>query len=122
MITISQLTRLPQRFRRYYDRRFLPLLERTGLSMREVHVLLFLANHPGQDTARDVAELRGLADGEDRRIVHLDITEAGRPLAREAQAIQAACGRRLLAGLSEEEQAVFLDLLERVLRETEALT
>ena len=143
MITISQLTRLPQRFRRYYDRRFLPLLERTGLSMREVHVLLFLANHPGQDTARDVAELRGLAksqvsqavevltgrgilarraDGEDRRIVHLDITEAGRPLARGAQAIQAACGRRLLAGLSEEEQAVFLDLLERVLRETEALT
>ena len=143
MITISQLTRLPQRFRRYYDRRFLPLLERTGLSMREVHVLLFLANHPGQDTARDVAELRGLAksqvsqavevltgrgilarraDGEDRRIIHLDITPAGRPLAREAQAIQAACGRRLLAGLSEEEQAVFLDLLERVLRETEALT
>ena len=143
MITISQLTRLPQRFRRYYDRRFLPLLERTGLSMREVHVLLFLANHPGQDTAREVVECRGLAksqvsqavevltgrgilarraDGEDRRIVHLDITEAGRPLAREAQAIQAACGRRLLAGLSEEEQAVFLDLLERVLRETEALT
>lgn len=142
MITISQLTRLPQRFRRYYDRRFLPLLERTGLSMREVHVLLFLANHPGQDTARDVAELRGLAksqvsqavevltgrgilarraDGEDRRVIHLEITERGAPLAREAQTVQAACGRRLLAGLTEEERTVFLDLLERVLRETEEL-
>ncbi len=143
MITIAQLTRLPRRFGKYYDRQFLPLLEKTGLSMREIHVLLFLANHPGQDTARDVTELRGLAksqvsqavevltgrgllarraDGEDRRIVHLDITEQGRPLAAEAQAVQAACGRRMLAGLSQEEQAVFLDLLERVLRETEELS
>ena len=44
------------------------------------------------------------------------------PLAREAQAVQTACGRRLLAGLTEEEQAVFLALLERVLRETEKLS
>lgn len=140
MLTAAQLTSLPQTFRKYYDRQFLPLLERTGLSMREVHVLLFLANHPGQDTARDVVELRGLAksqvsqavevltgrgflarraDGVDRRVVRLDITGAGRPLAREAQEIQAAFGRLLLAGLSEAERAVFLDLLERVLRETE---
>lgn len=143
MITITQLTRLPRKFSRYYDRQFLPLLEGTGLSLREIHVLLFLANHPGQDTARDVAELRGLAksqvsqavealadrgflarraDGEDRRIIHLDIPPRGRALAQEAQAIQAACGRHLLGGLTEEEQTVFLDLLERVLVRTEELT
>lgn len=142
MITIAQLTRLPKKFSRYYDRQFFPLLERTGLSMREIHVLLFLANHPGQDTARDVAEFRGLAksqvsqavdvltgsgfivrqaDGDDRRIIHLSITEQGRPVARKAQAIQAACGRRLLECLSKEEQTVFLNLLERVLREAEAV-
>ena len=111
--------------------------------MREIHVLLFLANHPGQDTARDVTELRGIAksqvsqsvevltargllarraDGEDRRIIHLEITGKGAPLAREAQAVQAACGRRMLAGLTEEERTVFLNLLERVLRETEELS
>ena len=143
MITIAQLTRLPRKVGKYYDRQFLPLLEKTGLSMREIHVLLFLANHPGQDTARDVAELRCLAksqvsqavevltgrgllarraDGEDRRVIHLEITGQGAPLAREAQAIQCACGKRLLAGLTEEEQAVFLDLLERVLRKTEELS
>ncbi len=143
MITIAQLTRLPRRFSKYYDRQFLPLLERTGLSVREIHVLLFLANHPGQDTARDVTELRGIAksqvsqsvevltargllarraDGEDRRIIHLEITGKGAPLAREAQAVQAACGRRMLAGLTEEDRTVFLNLLERVLRETEELS
>ena len=139
MLTIAQLTRLPRTFGKYYDRQFRPLLERTGLSMRELHILLFLANHPGQDTARDVTELRGLAksqvsqgvevltgrgllarraDGEDRRVIHLDITDLGRPLAREAQAIQAACGRRLLAGLTEEERTVFLNLLEKVLEDS----
>ncbi len=117
MLNAAQLIRLPRKFGKYYDRQFLPLLEQTDLTMREVHVLLFLANHPGQDTARDVTELRGMAksqvsqavevlagrglltrraDGEDRRIVHLEITEQGAPLAREAQAVQAACGRRLL--------------------------
>lgn len=117
MLNAAQLIRLPRKFGKYYDRQFLPLLEQTDLTMREVHVLLFLANHPGQDTARDVTELRGMAksqvsqavevlagrglltrraDGEDRRVVHLEITEQGAPLAREAQAVQAACGRRLL--------------------------
>lgn len=142
MITAAQLARLPRKFGKYYDRQFLPMAENAGLSMREIHVLLFLANHPGQDTARDVTELRGIAksqvsqavevltgrgllarraDGEDRRVIHLEITERGAPLAREAQTVQAACGRRLLAGLTEEERTVFLDLLERVLRETEEL-
>ena len=143
MINVAQLTRLPRKFGKYYDRQFLPLLEKSGLSIREIHVLLFLANHPGQDTARDVTELRCIAksqvsqavealtgrgllarraDGEDRRVIHLEITEQGAPLAREAQAVQAACGRRLLAGLTEEEQTVFLNLLERVLRRTEELS
>ena len=143
MLNAAQLIRLPRKFGKYYDRQFLPLLEKTGLTIREVHVLLFLANHPGQDTARDVTELRGMAksqvsqavevlagrgllarraDGEDRRVVHLEITEQGAPLAREAQALQAACGRRLREGLTEEEQAVFLNLLERVLREMEDLS
>lgn len=142
MISVSQLTRFSQRFSRFYARCFAPLLERTGLTMREIHVLLFLANHPGQDTAREVVECRGLAksqvsqavealagrgvlerraDGGDRRVVHLAITEAGAPLAREAQDIQAACGHELLAGLTEEEQACFWRLLGKVLERTEIL-
>ena len=132
----TRLLLFSKQFTRFYERRFTPLLARTGLTMREVHVLLFLANNPGYDTARDVAEYRGLAksqvsqavdllasqgllrrtpDGGDRRVVHLAITEEGLPLAREAQAIQAACGRRLLAGLTAEDEAQFRRLLETVL-------
>lgn len=132
----TRLLLFSKQFERFYEHQFTPLLERWSLSMREVHVLLFLANNPGYDTARDVTEYRGLAksqvsqavdlladrgllrrvpDRGDRRIVHLAITEAGAPLAREAQSIQAGSGRRLLRGLSPEEESRFRRLLETVL-------
>lgn len=135
----TQYTRLMQfyhQFGKFYARRFTPLLERTGLSMREVHVLLFLANNPVYDTARDITEYRGLSksqvsqavellaaeglvdrtpDNTDRRVVHLSIAPAGRPLARECQSIQSACWHRLLDGLSPAEQAQLQALLETVL-------
>ena len=135
----TQYTRLLQfsrQFGKFYAYQFAPFLERTGLSMREVHVLLFLANNPECDTARDVSEYRGISksqvsqavellaaegilrravDEEDRRVVHLSVTEDGAPLARECQEIQAACGKRLLEGLSPTQQAQFSALLETVL-------
>ena len=132
----TRLLLFSKQFERFYEHQFTPLLERTGLTMREIHVLLFLANNPDYDTARDVAEYRGLVksqasqavdllatqgllrrtpDGTDRRMVHLSITEAGAPLAREAQVIQADCGRRLLANFSPEDEVQFRRLLETVL-------
>ena len=141
-VTISQLTHFSQQFGKFYIQQFAPLMARTGLSAREINVLLFLAIHPGQDTARDVVELRGLSksqvsqavelltewgilrrtqDQADRRVVHLAITEKGAPLAREVQAIQAACGLRLLDGLTESERAVFLSLLAKVMDNTERM-
>ena len=119
-----------------YAYQFAPLLERTGLTMREVHVLLFLANNPDYDTARDVTLYRGMSksqvsqavellcakglvqrtpDEADRRMVHLAITQAGQPLARECQELQERCGTRLLDGLSPEQVRQLRDLLETVL-------
>ncbi len=134
-ITTSRLLRFSRTFQQFYAGRFAPMLARTGLSMREIQVLLFLVNNPGFDTARDMTEYRGLGksqvsqavellaaqgllrrtpDGGDRRVVHLSLTETGLPLAREAQALQSACGREMLSALSEEEQQRLFALLERV--------
>ena len=135
-LSYTRLLQFYKQFGKFYDRQFAGFSARTGLSMREIHVLLFLANNPAYDTARDITELRGLSksqvsqavellaaegllartpDGNDRRVVHLSITPAGLPLAQECQAIQAACGRRLLSGLSEKEKQQFALLLETVL-------
>ena len=141
-VDTMQLLRFSRRFGKYYDRSFAPLLAE-GLTLGEVHVLLFLANNPGCDTARDVTELRGMsksqvsqavellvsrdllrraADGADRRVVHLEITEAGAALAARSQAIQAACGRRLLESLTPEESDQFSRLLAKVFARAEQLT
>ena len=61
IVNSTQLLRVIQQFTRYYARQFADLLARTGLSMREMDVILFLTNNPGHDTARDVTELRGLS-------------------------------------------------------------
>lgn len=132
----TRILRFSRSFGKFYERQFRPVLRETGLTMREVHVLLFLANNPEFDTAREITALRGLGksqvsqavellaaegllsrrpDREDRRIVHLALTERGRPLAGRCQELQAACYQRLLEGLTEEERAQFRRLLETVL-------
>ena len=132
----TQLLRFSQQFQKFYARQFLPVAERAHLTMREIHVLLFLANNPGYDTARDIAVLRGLSksqvsqavdllaaegflqrtpDPRDRRVVHLAITDLGAPVARSCQAIQEQCSQRLLSALTPEEQIQFRTLLRTIL-------
>ena len=132
----TRLLQFYKQFGKFYDRQFADFSARTGLSLRDIHILLFLVNNPGYDTARDITELRGISksqvsqavellaaegfllrtpDEADRRVVHLSITPEGLPLARECQAIQTACGRRLTAGLSEEQAQQLTLLLETVL-------
>ena len=142
-LSYTRLLQFYKQFGKFYDRQFGDFSARTGLSMREIHVLLFLANNPGYDTAREISELRGLSksqvsqavellaaegfllrtpDEADRRVVHLSITPAGLPLARECQTIQTACGQRLLAGLSEEQEQQLALLLGTVLDNGSHLT
>ena len=142
-LSYTRLLQFYKQFGKFYDRQFGDFSARTGLSMREIHVLLFLANNPGYDTARDISELRGLSKSQvsqavellaaegfllrtpveaDRRVVHLSITPAGLPLARECQTIQTACGQRLLAGLSEEQEQQLALLLGTVLDNGSHLT
>ena len=40
-----------------------PLCEKTGLPPTALDILMFLANNPGYDTARDVCRCRGLKPG-----------------------------------------------------------
>ena len=135
----TQYTRLLlfyQNFEKFYTHQFTSFLERTGLSMREAHILLFLANNPEYDTARDITTLRGMSksqvsqavellaaegfllrtpDETDRRVIHLAISPEGRPLAQECQRLQDRCSAQLLTGLSPEEVLQLQGLLDVVL-------
>lgn len=142
-LSTTQFLEFSHRVRRIHSRYLAPLLERTGLTPPELDVLLFLSNNPGFDTARDIADYRGLAksqvsqaverlarrgmlrrtpDGRDRRIVRLSVTDAGAPVAREGQALQAEYGRALTEGLGEEELARCGALLEMIFANAARLT
>ncbi len=135
-INSTRMLQFYQNFGKFYTRQFFSLTQSSGLSARELEVLLFLANNPGYDTARDMTLLRGMSksqvsqavdllsaeglllrtpDMADRRIIHLSITESGQGLTRQALAIQRSCIDRLLSGLSPEEQVHLFSALGKVL-------
>lgn len=134
--TYTRLLQFFQQYTKYCDYQFQSVLDRKGITMREVHVLLFLANNPEYDTARDITVLRGISksqvsqavdllsadgfltrtpDAEDRRIVHLSISPEGWPLAKECQKIQEFCGEQLVRGMSEDEVTTLRALFERII-------
>ena len=98
-------------------------------------ILLFLANNPEYDTARDIVEVRHLAKSHvsagiealagrgllerekragNRKTIHLRLTEAAGPVVAAGQAVQRQYGELLLAGLAEGEREELFRLLEKI--------
>ena len=94
---------------RFYDTQRRAVCRRLGISQMEFDSLVFLHHNPGRDTARDIVALRGLPksnvsqavevlmgkgmlarrqDAEDRRRVHLSLTEEADRLMPELLAAQ----------------------------------
>ena len=141
-INTTRILQFYQHFGKFYTQQFTPLAEESGLSARELHILLFLANNPGYDTARDITVLRGIyksqvsqavdllwaegllertQDTADRRVLHLSITEEGQAITQKALAVQNNCAARLLSGFSQQEIGLLMRLVGRVIGNAEAL-
>ena len=105
-----------------------PLCRREGLAPNGVDILLFLANNPGLDTARDICTYRGLKPGivsfhvdrlvtegyllrqgvpGDRRKTMLLCTEKAAPIIAQGRVLQHSFAEQLASGLSEEDLAHF---------------
>lgn len=125
-----------------YGKHLEPICKQWGLTRNELDVLLFLHNNPGLDRAADIVSRRGIAkshvslsvtaleargllerrlDPEDRRTVHLHLTEAAIPIAEQGKAVQRAYFSRLFEGLSREEVALWLSLVEKVCKNIDNL-
>lgn len=127
--------------RKLYSLLFLPLLEQHRLTQLEADILLFLANNPEYDTARDIVEIRHLAKshvsigvdalaergllqrlrlGGNRKTIHLRLTDAAAPIVEQGRAIQQAYAGRIFDGFSEAEQQELFRLLDRVSENVDA--
>ena len=126
-----------QRMKKWYEEALHAVAVQYGLTMNELSVLLFLANNPALNTARDIVQLRALAkshvcmsvdalarrgllaqqtDEKDKRRVRLFVTKAGQPAARAGQAAQQAFFARLHAGVTAEEFGVLRTVLGKMLQ------
>ena len=130
-----------QGLRKLYCGLFTPMLERRALTQLEVDILLFLANNPAYDTARDIVERRYIAKSHvsmgveslarrgllrrdtrpgNRKTIHLRLTEAAGPIVEAGRAVQARYGQALLAGFTDRERETLMALLNRVAENVDA--
>ncbi len=118
-----------------YARQMEPVSRQYGLTAMELSILLFLANNPEYDTARDIVEKRYLAKSHvsvsirsleekgllrreyrngDRRTAHLVPLRAAGEIIADGQRVQAAYIAALLAGLSDSDIEIMRRCLDQV--------
>ena len=118
-----------RRFEEAYAAVMRPLTEGLNMAQPAVDILLFLANNPGLDTARDICLYRRLKPGivslhveslaregylerrpvpGDRRKCGLRCTELAQPIIREGQALQQSFMQQIAAGMPEADLEVCL--------------
>ena len=116
-----------------YTQSFTQAGQRHNLSQPEIDVLLFVANQPQYNTARDIASRRGLAksniskavemlrqkellevceDEKNRRVRRLFPTAKAEPVIEELRACQAAFFGKLFDGFTPEELAQLERLMQ----------
>ena len=128
-----------RRIIKLYDNMLKPVCEDYGLMPVEATIISFLHNHPGRDTAADIVELRMLSksnvsqavesliqkelllrrqDTEDRRKIHLSLTEKADPITREIEKVWKSFKNKIFRGFTEEEEKQFLWFNERIVQNT----
>ena len=146
MITAVQFYAHAQSFKDAYAAAMRPLCQRLELSQTAMDILLFLANNPSMDTARDICTYRHLKPAlvsfhidaltqngflqrrsapDDRRKLHLTCTEKAAPIIAQGRVLQHSFAEQLASGLSEEDLehfrrciTVFDRNIERIRMET----
>lgn len=124
-----------------YGQCFAPLLEQSGLTQLEMDILLFLANNPGHDTARDIVELRHLAKSHvsagveslvrrgllervyregNRKVIHLRLLPETDGLIAAGREIQRQYGEALFRGFTQAERKELARLLDRIARNVDS--
>ncbi len=124
-----------QLIKRLYEKQFEQTREQYHISQFELDILAFLANNPGFDTASDIVEIRMIAksyvstsveslikkgliirvpDKNDRRIIHLYLTENTAPILAYIRIGQDQFLNMLTAEMTSDEIKIFKELLAKI--------
>ncbi|MGI6010053.1 MAG: MarR family winged helix-turn-helix transcriptional regulator [Ruminococcus sp.] len=124
-----------QRIIKLHESMLKEICEKYHMSLIEAKIISFLHNNPGKDTAADIVELRMLQKGnvsqavevlfqkslllrrqdqEDRRRIHLILTDQAKPIVEEMERIWAEFEKEIFSGLSQEEKSAFNKVNEKI--------
>ena len=130
--TASKMFNSANRFVEAYHAALQPICRDTGLPPMAVDILMFVANNPDNDTAKDICRCRGLKAGivsvhidrlvneglllrqdvpDDRRKTRLVCMEEAGGIIERGRELQKNFAQRLLSGLSDAEIEVFHNCL-----------
>ena len=125
-----------QQFKKLYEKASNMITERYGLHKVEIEVLLFLKKGRG-NTARDIAEnkffskahishaiehltecgyLVGIPDGQDRRCIHLTLTQAAEPVCREIFKMREKLMDTVCKDITAQERQIMRQIAKKIAR------
>ena len=134
-VSISQYFDILSQSQKIYSRQLEPVCKKWELTRSELDVLLFLHNNPDFDRAVDIVNNRGLSkshvslsissleekqlltrqeDPQDRRTVHLKLTEQGGKIAGIGRMAQKRFFSYLHQGVTQEQIAMMVDFARKV--------
>ncbi len=134
-MTAVHLISLGRKLSNVYAGLCLPICRKYGINQTCFDILLFCANNPAYNTARDIGQMRGIKSGmasvaiemliengyllrtsdeRDRRKQRLVLTEKAASAVSEGQAMQAFFTATLTEGVTDEEIAAFFRLTEKL--------
>lgn len=117
-----------------YEKLLAPVCAQYGLTRMELNVMLFLHHNPECDTASQIVKHRRLTKshvsmsvrsleekglltcayrGQDRRTIHLNLTEAADEIVETGFAAQKQFAEVVFAGFSQEEREALRDMIAR---------
>lgn len=118
-----------------YDRESKQICAETGLSKTAFDILMFLANNPSFNTAKDIVKYRALkanhvsvnvdklvqegyleryTDAKDRRKVILSCTPKTAPIIEKGREMKKAFSEKILAGIPKESLETLREVMEKV--------
>ena len=130
-----QMISIGKRLSNIYAELSLPICRKYGINQTCFDILLFFANNPEYNTARDVCTLRGIKSGiasvsvetlicsgllertedaRDRRKHRLNLTEQAAPIVADGQRMQKHFSDTLRRNVTEDELRAFRSLTEKL--------
>lgn len=134
---VTDILLLMRRLFKLHERNLEKVRAKYRLSQLEIKIISFLYNNPGKDTVGDISQLRMIPKGnvsqgvesliqrsllrrtqdkQDRRRVHLTLSEAALPVVEDIKIANEAFRKQIFSGFSKEELAQFGQLNQRLMQ------